>query len=315
MQYKDWLDTWLAGDHSAAYREHGPQSGALVTGCATSYSPEEIQIFTTSLRQHHDGPAALIIHDDAPVIDYLKSLEIDAFIVPRARRSDVHIVTRRFAYLLSMLEMKRSWTCVFSCDVRDVMFQASPFSLPQPHALEVYQEREIGTLADHAASKKWTRRAFGSAAFARIAGKPALCGGALMGQRAALARLLRAMLALNLIPRSAVASAFGADQAALNLAVHDGLVEAEVVPNHERVSTIGAYLDALSITADDRLVRPDGFMPPVIHQFDRDADFTAAVERQVGLPFVTQLGQKQSPLATWYDRRLRSLQLRLPEWR
>lgn len=315
MNYTDWLDTWLAGDHSAAYREHGPQSGLVITGCATSYKPEEIQIFTTSLRQHHDGPAALIIHDDAPVIEHLKALEIDAFIVPRAKPSDVHIVTRRFAYLLSLLESRTRWTEVFSCDVRDVMFQASPFSLPRAAELEVYQEREIGTLADHAASKKWTRRAYGKAAFKRIADKPALCGGALLGQREALARLLRAMLNLNRIPRSAVASAFGADQAALNLAVHDGMIDAEVVANHERVSTIGAYLEALKLDENDRFVRPDGFMPPVIHQFDRDADFTAAVERQTGLPFVTQLAQKQSPFSTWFDRRWRSLQLRLPEAR
>lgn len=315
MTYANWLDTWLAGDHSGAYREHGPQEGDVITGCATSYKPEEIQIFTASLRRHHDGPAVLIINDDAPVIEHLKAHKIDAFVVPRTKRSDVHIVTRRFAYLLSMLELKRDWGLVFTCDVRDVMFQGSPFSLPVEHDLEVYQEREIGTLAEHAASKKWTRRAYGADAFARIQGRPALCGGAMLGEREALARLMRAILNLNLIPRSAVASAFGADQAALNLAVHDGLVEAHVVANHERVSTIGAYLDALSINADDRLVRPDGFMPPVIHQFDRDADFTAVVERQVGLPFVTQLDQKQSPLAVWYDRRLRSLQLRLPELR
>ncbi|WP_300527726.1 hypothetical protein [Maricaulis sp.] len=315
MQYRSWLDTWLSRDHSGSYQAHGPQDGDVITGCATSYTPEEVQIFTRSLRRHHDGPAVLIVNEDAPIIEYLRDHSIDAFIVPRSKRSDVHIVTRRFAYLLSMLELKRDWGRVFTCDVRDVMFQASPFSLPVEHELEVYQEREIGTLAEHSASKKWTRRAYGADAFARIKDQPALCGGAMLGTRAALARLVRAMLNLNLIPRSAVASAFGADQAALNLAVHDGLVEAKVVANHERVSTIGAHLDALTITRDDRLVRPDGFMPPVIHQFDRDPDLTAAVERQTGLPFVTQLDQKHSPLAIWYDRRRRSLQLRLPELR
>ncbi len=315
MRYRDWLDNWLAGDHSAAYRAHGPQSGPAVTGCATNYKPEEIQIFTASLRRHHDGPAALIIHDDADVIAHLKALDIDAFIVPRDDAPDIHIVTRRFGYILSLLEMQSGWSDVFACDVRDVMFQASPFATPLAAPLETYQEREIGALADHSASRKWVRRAFGEAAFKRIASGEALCAGTIMGERTALAGLIRTMLQLTLIPRSAVASAFGADQAAFILAVHDKMVDAAIIPNHQRVSTIGAHLDALVIDDQHRLVRPDGFIPPVIHQFDRDADFTAAVERQTGLPFITQLAQKQSPFATWFNRRWQSVKLRLPEWR
>jgi hypothetical protein len=40
MQCRSWLDTWLAGDHSDAYRAHGPQEGDVIAGCATSNKPE-----------------------------------------------------------------------------------------------------------------------------------------------------------------------------------------------------------------------------------------------------------------------------------
>lgn len=315
MHYKTWLDNWRSGDHGEHYRMHGPQDGDAIAGCATNYSPEEIQIFTTSLRSHHDGPACLMVHEDPAVLDHLRAHKIDAFLIQRTEPDSIHIVVRRFAYLLTLLERQTGWRSVFCCDVRDLMFQASPFNAPLEHQVEAYQEREIGTINEHAFTKKWVQRCFGEHAFRRIAHAPALCVGTVLGERDALARVLRIMLRLQEIPRSAIGGSFGADQASFNLAIHDGMVDAKVIANHERVSTIGAHLAALEISADNQLVRKDGFMPPVIHQFDRDPDFTRAIEKQVGLPFVTQLAQKSAPVSSWLSRRLHSIRLRLPESR
>ena len=74
---------------------------------------------------------------------------------------------------------------------------------------------------------------------AAVADRPCLCVGTLVGMRVEVARLSRLILSLAATPRSEIGGAFGADQAAFNLAVHQGLVSSSIRPNYGRVATLG----------------------------------------------------------------------------
>ena len=75
--------------------------------------------------------------------------------------------------------------------------------------------------------------------------------------------------------------AFGADQAALNVAVHFGLVEFEMQRNYGRVSTLG-WRDNVSAqaTADGVILNPDGSKSPIVHQCDRRDDLANIIARR-----------------------------------
>lgn len=91
-----------------------------------------------------------------------------------------------------------------------------------------------------------------------LADKPCVCVGTVMGPRESMIRFCRTLLMLAAIPRSEIGGAFGADQAACNIALHLGLVEGEASPNYGRIATIGLTPSADLSLADGRIVNPDG---------------------------------------------------------
>ena len=109
--------------------------------------------------------------------------------------------------------------------------------------------------------------------------------------------------------------AFGADQAAFNLALHLGLVEAEVRPNFSRVATLGVPAPDRLAVRDGVIVNPDGSVSPIVHQYDRHPAFFDAVQaRWGGGEAVPPRCQAITP-ARWLERHRDSLLKRIPELR
>jgi len=309
--YLSWLSSALAHPR---VRHPASAGRRAVLGYATGYAAADLEPFVRSLRAHFDGAVALYVDDRPDVADLLDRYQvIGEPPLPRDAWAP-HPVMERFAAYDRWLSSRPAVTEVLLTDVRDVVFQGDPFTRPATR-LEVYSEGQ-GGLAGHAFNMKHMRAVAGAPLADAIADRPSLCVGTICGPAVEVGRLCRTLLMLAAIPRSEVGGAFGADQAACNLAVHLGLVDADVRPNYERVATIGDVRSAgLHVRDDGLILNPDGSISPVVHQYDRHQHLADAVRGRWGRPdHCVARGRRK----TFRDRRRRlaaSINRRLPELR
>lgn len=310
--YLGWLAGALMADRSAPRLLDAPDD--LVLGYATGYDAAQIAPFVRSLRAVFDGRAALVVDDRPDVLDLLETHGIDAVHPDASTGWEPHPVMARFAAYARLLDRYPTAVDVLLTDVRDVIFQAEPFG-PPPRRLEVFVEFEGGVLGDHAFNMKFLSALVGDEMAGTLASKPCICVGTVMGPREDIARLCRTLLMLAAIPRSEIGGAFGADQAACNLAVHMGLVKAEVRPNFGRVATLGMTPAAGLSFRDGRVINPDGSSSPIVHQHDRHPHLDHAVHKHWG-EGMRHCERVQPRAAGDRGRKLRrSVMRRLPELR
>ncbi|CAN5352111.1 lipooligosaccharide outer core biosynthesis glycosyltransferase GtrOC6 [soil metagenome] len=270
--YLGWLATAMATDGVRSIC--APDD--LVLGYATGYDAAMIAPFVRSLREYFDGPVALVVDDRPDVVALLAEHGIEAVHPEHAQGWEPHPVMARFAAYSRLLERYPNAVDVLLTDVRDVVFQAEPFG-PPPRRLEVFVEYEGKMLGDHAFNMKYLSALVGDEMAATLADKPCICVGTVMGPRDEIVRFCRTVLMLAAIPRSEIGGCFGADQAACNIAVHMGLVKAEIQPNFGRIATIGMTPgDTLSFR-DGRVINPDGGFSAIVHQHDRHPHLDQAV--------------------------------------
>lgn len=310
--YLGWLTGALTREPGPARRMIAPDD--LVMGYATGYDAAMIAPFVRSLRAVFDGRIALVVDDRPDVVELLTDHDVDIIHPDSVDGWEPHAVVARFAAYAKLLERYPDVVDVLLTDVRDVVFQAEPFG-PPPRRLEVFVEYENGGLGDHAFNMKHLSALVGEEMAASLADKPCICVGTVLGPRDDILRFCRLLLMLAAIPRSEMGGAFGADQAACNLAVHLDLIRTNIQPNYRRVATLGLTPGDRLKFVNDRIVNPDGSVSAIVHQHDRHAHLSAAVHGLWGQGL--RLCERVQP-KTGADRGRRlkqSLLRRLPEWR
>lgn len=304
--------TWLAKALARSADQKVSARGHAVLGYATGYDAADVAPFVRSLRAVFDGTVALVVDDRPDVAALLAQHDVIAVAPDPVEGWAPHPVMQRFAAFDRLL---RGWCDidgVLITDVRDVIFQADPFS-PRPEGLLTFQEYESGVLADHAFNMKYIRALAGEGLAKAVAQNPCICVGTVMGPRADVLRLCRAILMLATTPRSSIGGAFGADQAACNLAVHLGMVEAQVLPNYCRVATLGLTDGAALTFKDGKVVNPDGTVSAIVHQHDRHPHLFDAVHAVWGGGFdCRQRVQPKSNAQRW-GKLNQSIARRTPE--
>lgn len=305
---------WLTGaltSHPPTRRPVAPDD--LVLGYATGYDAAMIAPFVRSLRAVFDGHVALVVDDDPDIVDLLTDHDVDILHPDQSPGWEPHPVVARFADYARILERYSDVQDVLLTDVRDVIFQAEPFG-PPPRRMEVFVEYENGSLGDHAFNMKHMAALVGDEMAAALAHKPCICVGTVIGPRQELLRFCRLLLMLAAIPRSEMGGAFGADQAACNLAIHLDLIHANILPNYKRVATVG-MTDGDSLVWKDRILNPDGSTSAIVHQYDRHPHLADAVHERWGHGHRI-CHRVQPKTAADRGRKLRqSLLRRLPELR
>lgn len=310
--YLGWLADAMTGDTAAPRVMDAPDD--LVLGYATGYDAAMIAPFVRSLRAVFDGTVALVVDDRPDVTALLEEHGIDAIHPETTPGWKPHPVMARFAAYSRLLERYPNAVDVLLTDVRDVVFQAEPFG-PPPRRLEVFVENENGVLGDHAFNMKYLSALVGDEMTATLVDKPCICVGTIIGPRDEVSRFCRTLLMLAAIPRSELGGAFGADQAACNIAVHLGLVKAEVKLNFGRVATIGMTPGDTLTYRDGLIVNPDGSVSAIVHQHDRHPHLDAAMHDRWG-DGMRHCKRVAPRTAVDQGRRLRqSVMRRLPEWR
>lgn len=313
--YLGWLGASASAESLEAASPAFPtETGDLVLGYATGYAADLIAPFVRSLRSVHSGPIALVVDDRPDVAALLAEYGVQALLHPKPEAWEPHPAMARFGAFDRLLARWPKVSTVLLTDVRDVVFQAPPFS-PAPQRLETFIEYEAGTLGDHSFNMKYLRALAGDDLAAAIADRPCICVGTVMGPRAEILRFCRTVMMLAAIPRSEIGGAFGTDQAACNLAVHRGLIEAEIVPNYSRVATLGMTPGASLTFRDGKVINPDGTTSAIVHQHDRHPHLAEPVHALWGEGSPRQ--ERVQP-RTAADRRAKlrqSIARRLPELR
>lgn len=192
---------------------------------------------------------------------------------PRARRRRAALEFRveglqslRYGHYLDLLENHaHDADQVLITDMRDVIFQADPFSAPID-GLEVFLEDPSYTIAGTAFNRQWMRDLYGPTVVAALADHVVSCSGTVAGPRDDMIRYLRCMV--NAVRDQAPLGS--RDQAIHNRLLRGGELDpVTVIANGTgRVLTMGGVA---RVRRDDtgRVLNDDGTVAPVLHQYDR----------------------------------------------
>lgn len=313
--YLAWVAAAIAGEREAPPTLEAAVGQDLILGYATGYEAADVAIFVRSLRAVYAGPVVLVTDQQPELLAFLTEHGVDSVppAIACAGAWRPHPVMQRFA-AFDVLMSQRPWARnVLMTDVRDVVFQAPPFD-PAPALPEFYVEYD-GGLKGHAFNMKYLRGVGGEDVARALADKPCVCVGTVMGPRECMIRFCRTLLMLAAIPRSEIGGAFGADQAACNIALHLGLVEGEAKANYGRIATIGMSPgDSLSLK-DGKIVNPDGGVSAIVHQYDRHPPLMAAMYERWGQGFEVRERRRGKSLSDRGRKLQESLARRLPELR
>lgn len=313
--YLGWVAAAIAGERGASPTFAAAETD-LILGYATGYDAADVAIFVRSLRAVHAGPVVLVTDQAPGLLAFLADHGVES-VAPVGAGNGAwrpHPVMQRFAAFDALMRARPWARNVLLTDVRDVVFQAPPFD-PAPRTSEFYVEYD-GGLSGHAFNMKYLRGVGGVEVARALNDKPCVCVGTVMGPRESMIRFCRTLLMLAAIPRSAIGGAFGADQAACNIALHLGLVEGEAKANYGRIATIGLTPgEALSLDEAGRIGNPDGGVSAIVHQYDRHPVLMAAMHALWGEGFPPRERRRaRRPLDR--GRKLKaSLARRLPELR
>ena len=109
--------------------------------------------------------------------------------------------------------------------------------------------------------------------------------------------------------------AFGADQAAYNLAAYLGLCDGALQPNFARVATV-QHTPEGGISWDGEQVRnPDGSVSPILHKYDRHPKVAAALARRWAPDFPCDRPARRIDFSHFVDHAAKVVAKRLPEFR
>lgn len=275
--YLTWLAEGLAEGEAV---DPASVRDGWVMGLAVGYDAEQLKPFVRSLRANFTGRATLVVSQRDDVLALLARHDVEARHLSPQETWTPHFVVHRIALFATLLAQAPVQTPVLLTDVRDVVFQGPLFDPPVAD-VEAFAEGDGLRFGDHAFNCRYAEALAGLGLAGRLDDREPLCVGTVVGRAGAVARLCRTMLMLGAIPRSGLGGAFGADQASFNLAIHLGLVEAQVRANYGRVATLGlSDGPAASARQDGVIVNPNGSISPIVHQYDRTPELVDAVARR-----------------------------------
>ncbi|WP_013324683.1 hypothetical protein [Gloeothece verrucosa] len=189
------------------------------------------------------------------------------------------IVGRWFAYH-TFLKVNSSYRMVMTSDVRDVIFQASPFHNLDSTKLHVF-EQASRYYGQKNLDSQWFSMVYGKKGLEEVAGKAALCAGTILGENALMTQLIELMtLETQFHPRNII------DQAVFNKVINHDFPSNQVVRHNLKSGSVltlcADHKEAWEIQDDKVIV--DGRIAPVIHMYDRDPQTNQLFLSKIPIP-------------------------------
>jgi len=173
----------------------------------------------------------------------------------------------RFLHAYSYIKKNRTrYDRILLTDVRDVFFQADPFSFPLGNAIEAYLEVESNLFGSEPMNDTWIVQNYGPQMLDSLRGQNISCCGTIMGDSSGMLLYLEAFIDefIKLISLS-----HGADTSIHNVVVHQSLKnKVKIVPNLVgSVATLNPRMIDISVNLP--ITGHTGRVIPILHQYDR----------------------------------------------
>ena len=245
----------------------------LVLGAATGYALEDLLPFVLSLKKTgYAGRICLFVWDLEPkAMVVLRRLGVELYPCSVSQSDKIYTVTggRFFVFQDFLKGLAGDGGRVMLTDVRDVVFQRNPFDAIEAPGVHVFFEHDAYSLGREAFNAAAIVRAYGPDVLDTLAGKPIACVGVVIGdQPSILAYLERITAELGAMAEDF----FGSDQAAHNRIVHENAVENCLAHGNDAGPVLHMALvgpAAVRVNGDGCVVRANGEVIPVLHQYDR----------------------------------------------
>lgn len=250
-----------------------------ILGLAAGYHLGDVRPFLLSLRETgYAGRCVLFVSATTRQTDEMAAL--GAEIVPFERPVEMADISynayRYFLYLDFLKQADGAFEHVLFTDVRDVLFQADPFTYPWHNGLNCTLEDRRMTLGACPHNAHWIRGHQGEAALAEVADKPISCSGTTVGTHAALVEYLEA-LTQRLVPFGGGERMGGYDQGVHNVMVHTGAVDAVFHDNTGPILTLGYTKGEPEQDDAGFVLNESGDRAHIVHQYDRKPKLFASI--------------------------------------
>ena len=255
----------------------------LILGACAGYPAAQIRHFAESLRRWYSGDVVLVTGylpaDTKALLRQFNIQQVEAeFSLPLS-----NIQVLRFMAYREILNARPQVDRVFLLDVRDMFFQANPFSMLPNAPLVAYLEEE--TLGNCGINRGWLEALYGPQRVAELSPRTVSCSGTTAGTRPGMLRYLELMC-------REIASAAtrplppGWDQGVHNHLVHGELSDTVLVPNRTGAVQTLVHQKTFLFDRQGRTLNIDGSICPVLHQIDRFPQFLGLW----GIPHAAVLG-------------------------
>lgn len=197
-------------------------------------------------------------------------------------------IMRFFLYRSFLRASRGQYRNVFLTDLRDVYFQADPFSRMEGRQLRAFVEETWLTQGADVNSSRWLRDLYGEEMVQRLGDKNMICSGTILGDYESICDYLDVFLCS--LPDARSVMRMGLDQGIHNYLIYTGrLKDVTLCPNRaSEVLTMGLIPPEEVLPQNDRgqFVDADGAPYAVIHQFDRHEALAERIRSryEAGLP-------------------------------
>ena len=251
----------------------------LVMGVAKGYDWNPLEPFVISFKRNCPGADLVLFVDDISDFTRDKLLCVGVENIP-ADYKDVMIIHARWKTYLDFLEKYgTNYEQVLVTDTRDVIFQGDPFVDFKNNLNWLGYSTEEGSILP--AGKQpvdyiWIKSRFGKEEADKLADKPAICCGTVIGSVNEMK-----MFCLKMWDFLKNDTVWGHEQASMNYFIYENLLPIEnIIELDGQTSAIFTMALSEKISVKDGLIlRGDGGVPAVVHQYDRHAELVQLVDR------------------------------------
>jgi len=251
-------------------------SGEICLICS-AVAPDELEKFRAHGVRVEASPYACRKFKNS----WAKSWRVLRYFPPLVRRLALpHLaqvtILRFLLYEQHFLREGSRYRRVLLSDVRDVWFQADPFQVDLGAGVHAFSEAAGRTIESEEINLRWIRHAFNTDVQRWLGKEPILCSGTIIASADSLPGFLSHFRQCFYLARRIRSG--GIDQGVFNYAVRTCREPHVTIHNNGEatVLTMGIMPESdIRCDAIGRVVRPDGTVIPVLHQFDRHPQIAA----------------------------------------
>lgn len=247
-------------------------SDTLILGLAAGYHFGDVHPFLKSL-QRSGFQGALVLFTSNTTRDSEHLAAHGATVVLGERSPELAQLPanawRFFLYRDYLQQQTTAFRRILLTDVRDVIFQADPFSVPWPEGVCLFQEDSRVSLGRCEHTAHWVQGHLGSDILQELAPWPLLCSGTTIADQAGMLRYLELMTAW-LLPFTPGWRMAGYDQGVHNLLARRGaLAPLHIFDNNGPVLTLGHKREPPEMDTAGLVLQDSGQPAVLVHQYDR----------------------------------------------